>query len=267
MRQLSNSIYGAYDKSMRAKYENTALGLSFAMFSTWMNGMISNYLTKPGQYSGGLTEVEQDRDGSGNLLFMDKNGLTVVEVGSGENKQYIYEETGEAVTDLEGMVPIMKNVPLVVQGIWYTIKDSIKALRQYDDNGNWVGKSKFMEEIIANPMQYANLRKLISDLLFLMLFYSLFKFAVSPMYQEYKKEMVDHSVAENAIAEVLYKSTSRSYDGFMGPLAAFTFLGENTNPPFYTLSTKVTGDLGKFVFGDKTFGQLMTGNIAFFRAF
>lgn len=71
---------------MRAKYENTALGLSFAMFSTWMNGMVSNYITKPGQYSGGLTEVEQDRDGSGNLLFMDKNGLTVVEVGSGENK-------------------------------------------------------------------------------------------------------------------------------------------------------------------------------------
>lgn len=267
MRQLSNSIYGAYDKSMRAKYENTALGLSFAMFSTWMNGMVSNYITKPGQYSGGLTEVEQDRDGSGNLLFMDKNGLTVVEVGNGENKQYIYEETGEPVTDLEGMVPIMKNVPLVVQGIWYTIKDSIKALRSYDNNGNWVGKSKFLEDIYRNPMQWANLRKLISDLVALMLFFCLFKFAISPMYQEYKKEMVDHSVAENAIAEVLYKSTSRSYDGFMGPLAAFTFLGENTNPPFYTLSTKVTGDLGKFVFGDKTFGQLMTGNIAFFRAF
>lgn len=58
MRQLSNSIYGAYDKSMRAKYENTALGLTFAMFSTWMNGMVSNYLTKPGQYSGGATTVE-----------------------------------------------------------------------------------------------------------------------------------------------------------------------------------------------------------------
>lgn len=260
MRQLSNSIYGAYDKSMRAKYENTAIGLSFAMFSTWMNGMISNYFTKPGQYSGGLTDVEQDRDGSGNLLFMDKNGLTVVEVGNGENKQYIYEETGETVTDLEGMVPIMKDVPLVVQGIWYTIKDSIKALRDG-------GYSQFKEEIIANPMQYANLRKLISDLIGMMLFYSLFKFAISPMYQQYKKEMVDYSVAENALAEVLYKSTSRSYDGFMGPLAAFTFLGENTNPPFYTLSTKVVGDLGKFVFGDKTFGQLMTGNIAFFRAF
>lgn len=48
MRQLSNSIYGAYDKSMRAKYEHTALGMTLGMFSTWMNGMISNYLLKPG---------------------------------------------------------------------------------------------------------------------------------------------------------------------------------------------------------------------------
>ena len=254
MRHLSNSIYGAYDKSMRAKYENTALGLSFAMFSTWMNGMVSNYITKPGQYYGGITDVEQDMDGSGNLLFMDKNGLTVVEVVSDGVKHYIYEETGEEVTDLEGMVPIMKDVPLVVQGIMYTLKDALKALTSYDDNGNWIGKSKFLEDIMANPMQMANIRKLLSDLFALMLFYCAFKFAISPLYTEYKKEMEDHSVLENAIAEIMYKSTSRSYDGFMGPLAAFTFLGENTNPPFYTLSTKVTGDLAKFVFGEKTFG-------------
>ncbi len=260
MRQLSNSIYGAYDKSMRAKYENTALGLSFAMFSTWMNGMVSNYITKPGQYSGGLVEVEQDRDGSGNLLFMDKDGLIVIEVESNGSKQYIYQGTGELFEGSEKLVPVIKNVPLVVQGIWYTIKDSIKALKEG-------GYGQFKQDILTNPMQYTNLRKLISDLIFLMLFYSFFKFAISPAYREYKKEMVDHSVVENAIAEILYKSTSRSYDGFMGPIAPLTFLGENTNPPFYSLSTKVTGDLGKFVFGDKAFGALVFDNIAIFRSF
>lgn len=69
-------------------------------------------------------------------------------------------------------------------------------------------------------MQWANMKKLISDLIAVMLFSALFKYAISPAYRELKKEMVDHSVAENAIAEILYKSTSRSYDGFMGPLAA-----------------------------------------------
>ena len=58
MRQVSNSIYGAYDKSMRAKYEHTALGLTFAMFSTWMNGAIANYFTKPGQYVDSIIDYE-----------------------------------------------------------------------------------------------------------------------------------------------------------------------------------------------------------------
>lgn len=39
------------------------------------------------------------------------------------------------------------------------------------------------------------------------------------MYKEFKKEEADHSVIENAMAEILYKSTSRSYDGFMGPVS------------------------------------------------
>ena len=255
MRQLSNSIYGAYDRSMRAKYENTALGLTFAMFSTWMNGMVSNYFTKPGQYVGGPTTIEQDRDGSGNLLFMDKHGVTVVELNNKGEKTYIYEETGEPVTDLEGMVPIMKEVPLVVQGVMYTLWDSIEALR----------KGEFIKEIWNNPMQAANLRKAFSDLIAAFLFFALFKWGITPMYKEFKKEETDHSVIENAMAEILYKSTSRSYDGFMGPVALIQFLGENTNPPIYQVSTKIPSDLMKFAFG-KTFGELMTGNIPLFRA-
>ena len=260
MRQLSNSIYGAYDKSMRAKYEHTALGMTLGMFSTWMNGMISNYLLKPGQYEGRLVETVQDRDGSGNLLFLDKDGFLVTEMNNNGIKKYIYSETGNVVNDLEGLVPVMKDVPLVVQGVWYTIKDSIKAFKE----GGW---NQFNEDIILNPMQFANLRKLISDLLVAALFYSLFKLAITPLYEDHKKEMKDYNIVSNAITEVLYRSTERSYDGFLGPLTMIQFLGENTNPPPYQLSTKVTTDLFKFAFGDKTVGELFTGNIAMFRSF
>jgi hypothetical protein len=45
---------------------------------------------------------------------MDRNGIVVVELNNGTSKTYIYEETGEIVQNLEGMVPIMKEVPLVV---------------------------------------------------------------------------------------------------------------------------------------------------------
>ncbi|MEE0040917.1 MAG: hypothetical protein UFE79_01370 [Catenibacterium sp.] len=91
---------------------------------------------------------------------------------------------------------------------------------------------------------------------------ALFKLAIAPLYTDYKKSMKDESAVQNAIVEVLYKSSSNSYDGFMGPIAPIQYLGGSTNPPAYTLSTKVTGDLFKFVFGDKTFAQLLSGNIA-----
>ena len=255
MRQVSNSIYGAYDKSMRAKYEHTALGLTFAMFSTWMNGAIANYFTKPGQYADSIIDQEQDVDGSGNLLFMDENGIEVTQIQNGDTIQYIYTETGEAVQDPSSLVPIMKNVPRVVQGVWYTLKDSLKALSEG-------GIAQFKKDIASNPMQLANLRKAISDLLAIALFMALFKLAIAPLYTDYKKSMKDESVVQNAIVEVLYKSSSNSYDGFMGPIAPIQYLGSSTNPPAYALSTKVTGDLFKFAFGDKTFAQLMSGNIA-----
>ena len=255
MRQLSNSIYGAYDKSMRAKYEHTALGLTFAMFSTWMNGTIANYLTKPGQYIDSPIDTEQDVDGSGNLLFMDENGIEVTQVQNGDTIQYIYTETGEAVKDPSKLVPILKNVPRVVQGILYTLKDSFMAFSEG-------GIAQFKKDILNNPMQLANLRKLISDLVAAALFAAFFKLAIAPLYTEYKKNMKDENIVQNAIIEVIYKSSSNSYDGFMGPLAPIQYLGGSTNPPAYALSTKVTGDLFKFAFGDKTFIQLMSGNIA-----
>lgn len=260
MRQLANSIYGAYDKSMRAKYEHTALGLTFAMFSTWMNGTISNYLTKPGQYADGIFDLEQDVDGSGNLLFMDINGIEVTQIKNGDQIEYIYTETGEVVQDASQLIPILKYVPRVVQGILYTLKDSLYAFQEG-------GFKQFKQDILNNPMQLANLKKLISDLIATMLFMAFFKLAISPAYTEYKKTMKDESVVQNAIVEVMYKSSSNSYDGFMGPIAPIQYLGGNTNPPAYALSTKVSGDLFKFVFGDKTFIQLASGNIATIRTF
>lgn len=45
-KNLADSIYGAYNQSTKAKYENIAIGRNFALFSTWMNGLIDNYAKK-----------------------------------------------------------------------------------------------------------------------------------------------------------------------------------------------------------------------------
>jgi hypothetical protein len=45
---MADNIYGAYDKSLKARYESLLVGWSFGMFTTWMNGMYNNWFMKPG---------------------------------------------------------------------------------------------------------------------------------------------------------------------------------------------------------------------------
>lgn len=258
IRQLSNSIYGAYDQSMRAKYETMFVGLNFAMFTTWMNGAVANYFTKPGTYVGGVTHTEQRRDGSGNLLFFDDKGNYIIQIDNGTEVQYIYEETGEKVENSSIIMPVINDVPDVIQGIFYTYGNALQALL-VDHN--------FKEEIWDNPMQRANLLKGLSDILLFLLFYLIFKLALDPAYKDYKKEMKDYSVLQNAFVEVMYKSSSKSYDGFAGPIGMITYLGEDTTPPPYQLTTKIGKDICSVLLGDKAVHEIATGNISLFRAF
>ena len=100
----------------------------------------------------------------------------------------------------------MDKVPIVIQGIWYTITDSLKALT----------KGNFKEDIWLDPVQRKNLDKLFSDFLAGMLFVLIYKLALDPAYKDFKKGMKERDVITNATVELLYKSSSRSYDGFEG---------------------------------------------------
>lgn len=82
-------------------------------------------------------------------------------------------------------------------------------------------------------MQRKNLDKLFTDLLAWLLFGTLYKFALTPAYKEFKKGMPERNIVTNAIVELNFKASSRSYDGFRGVYNVFEFLGENTNPPIY----------------------------------
>jgi len=45
-KNFADTIYGSYNQSTRAKYENVALGRNFGVFSTWMNGIVEVYTKK-----------------------------------------------------------------------------------------------------------------------------------------------------------------------------------------------------------------------------
>lgn len=259
MKNVANSIYGSYDRSTRAAYEHMALGVFFGMYSTWMNGIYANYMMKPGQYTNGSTELIQDKDSAGNFKFLDDTGQVIVQYKKEDGSiQYFYDGTMKQATEnLTHIQPLMYRVPIVIQGIYYTLKDSLRAF----SNG------EFKSEIWVDPVQRMNLLKLGSDLLASLLFSILYGCALDPAYKDFKKGMKDRDVLTNATVELVYKSSSRSYDGFKGVFNVFQFLGENTNPPIYSQNLKLIKQTLGTIAGKRSVGDLINNNVAILRAF
>lgn len=257
-RELSNSIYGAYDKSLKSKYEFIALGQSFGMFTTWMNGMSSNYFAAPGLYEDSEVQLVQDTDGSGNNRFMDENGISVIEVNTDDGVKYLYEETGEEYQKTaDTLVKTYKNIPLQVQGIFNT-------LRSFINNIGVNGFDYAKNAIKISTMDQRGLEKALTDLLMSLLFFLGIKLALEPMYKDYKKEMPEHSLFQNALAEIMYGSISKSGDSFNGPVGLLTHIG-TSNPPQYKATLNLITNIGQATFGSRTWTSVLTNNIALAR--
>ena len=245
IRNLGDNIYGSYDKGKRAMAENTSLGIVFGMFSTWFNGIVNNYFMKP-QKNGafGLQEV-QETDEQGRPLFYDEHGGITT------------EDTGMKVT---------KNIPIIVQGIFPTLGVLIDIFRKTE--GGLSTKIEQMRKYLnADQHEKANMRKLLSDLLMWLLFSMLFKLAITPEYKEHKKSMEDNPLLVNMVTEVLYKSTSRAYDQYKGPINIIQFFGENMNPPTYSQPTQLISDAAQALFGEKSWKYLLFDSSGFTRSF
>lgn len=229
---LGDNIYGAYDKSKKGMNEFASYGVLFGSFSTWMNGIVNNYFmdTQKNGFTG--LKMEQQLDENGNKLFFD--------------------EYGNQVTEDTGM-PVYKNVPLIVQGILPTIRDIVNLVR---DDGIQAAK----DYIKGNQVAKANVMKLTSDALMWLLLAALFKLLLSPAYKEHKKHAADNPVLVNLISELLYKSSSRSYDQYKGPVNVLQFFGENMNPPFYSTPINLIKQTGQTIFGDKSWKYLVFNN-------
>lgn len=238
IRAVGDNIYGSYDKGKRAMAENTCLGTLFGMFTTWMNGIVNTYFMKPQKNGVSRLFKEQEIDEQGRLLF--------------------FTEEGEVTTEDTGM-PVLKNVPMITQGIMYTVIDAARMCKQD-------GVRAAYDYIKGNDVAKANMRKLISDMLIGMLLWALFKFAITPEYKEYKKGMEDNPVLQNLVTEILYKSSSRAYDQFKGPLNVLQFFGENMNPPFYSTPVQVLNETGQVLLGDKSWKYLIFDNTGFGRS-
>lgn len=230
IKNLGDTIYGSYSRSTKAMYENLALGSQFGVFSTWMNGIYDVYLGKRRESSYETQQVQKE-DENGNKLWIDDNGNITT------------EDTG---------VPYLTDIPLIVQGVWRTLHDTMSEL--YHGRG-WEG---IKENIINSPMQMRNWKRIGSDLLVALLLYWLFDEIISPAYKEHKKKGDGKDILTNAAIEVLYKGSSSSFEEFKGPFPILDYLMNNTSPASVKWGIKVYKDIGGFLFGDTTFGELVT---------
>lgn len=248
-KNFADTIYGSYNQSTRAKYENVALGRNFGVFSTWMNGIVEVY-TKKRQISTSESKWEQSTDVNGNKEWIDKNGNLVTRELDSEGNPILQE----------GDVPFMKDVPVMVQGVLYTLKD---FFTEWYDNGFESTKNN----VLGNEINRRNFRRMFSDLLVWMVLGLLFTCALTPAYQEHKKNARGQDLIQNGLIELTYNGFHNAYDGFKGPFAVLDYIGNSTNPATYKLPTKILNDMGSYLMGNKTFGGLMMGSQALPRSF
>lgn len=247
---FSDNIYGSYNKSTKAKYEHTAIGRNFAFFSTWMNGIVDVYM-KQTQVSQGESKLEQEYDYNGNPLFFTEDG------------QLTNTPTG---------IPVMHGVPVMVQGVFATLKDMYNTFRYcgMDENGKWSmsqGWKSVQTDILTNEIARRNLRRLARDIIVSLLLTVLFRVWLKRKYQEHKQNADGDKIIANACIEILFKAGNSSFDTFMGPLAVLNYVGNQTNPATYKIQSKIVGDLWSLAVGDKTLGQVAVGSQALPRTF
>lgn len=267
IKNVANNIYGSYDKSLRSMGEFTAIGTFFGMYTTWMNGIWNNWMMKPGKYNISKMTTEQDTDIDGSLLWIDEYGHIFKEVTLEDGSKKYIDQINKIEKSKEELVPLLKHVPIIVQGVMYTLGDAYKIFdAKIKDGGSFSeGLQSAIDYIKEDENTVQSLKHAGLSALLSLLFFILFKFLWDPAYQQTKKGYKDMSVMAQVLNELTYRSFNPATDSFYGPLNIIKYLGEGTDPPIYNVPTKFISDAFKTVLGEKTVGQFITGNFAMFR--
>ena len=242
IKTLGDTIYGSFNKSTQAKYEHLAIGSQFGVFSTWMNGIYDVYFGKRRE-SSFETEKVQKEDTNGNKLWIDEYGNITT------------EDTG---------VPYLTDIPLIVQGVMRTVGDVI-GIFYHKKPTEWMQTLK--TEIYDSPMQWRNMKRLITDFLMSVLLAALVRELLKPAYEEHKKEGEGKDLMTNIAIELLYKGSASSFEEMRGPLPIIEYIMGNTKPAAFQWGSRALEDAYDLIVGDKTFGQWALGMQALTRSF
>lgn len=188
IKQVADSIYGNYDRGGRMMAENMAIGMSFAQFTTYSNGIIANWFSKKRVIKG--DKLEQQKNEAGQLLYFTEDGTITT------------ENTG---------IPVMDNIPIVVQGIIHTFGDILGILSDTNQDDKI---KKIREMLNTNPNDRANIRKAFYNLLWAAFMSILFKEIFDPGYKEIMKSYSSDDVLASAMTYVVYNGGKQSTQNF-----------------------------------------------------
>ena len=131
------------------------------------------------------------------------------------------------ITNENTGIPVMKGVPIMVQGVFATLGDMAKTFYHcgMDEEGHWSaskGWNAIKTDIWTNEIARRNIRRLFRDILI---------------------------------------------GGLLSPMAMLDYIGNQTNPATYRLYSKAMTDSVSLLTGKKTFGQVLVGSQAAVRTF
>lgn len=263
LKEFSDSIYGAYDQSQKARYERLALGHALGVFTTWMNGTIAAWLRQPGKYSSYYTSIDPDgktvikTSDAGNELYFKEDGGLCEKIGD----NYYDCDTGEKVEN-NGDCPVVGEVPVMVQGILYTFKDIWHVLRE-----DGLNPESFKTKIWAAYTNRENLKKLFGDATAYLLYLLLFGLIFTPKYKEHLKSKECNNLIVDGATELFYHSAYSAFDGFAGPYSIVNFLLNDIEPTVATANLGFLRNATRYAMGDTTFKAFIYGNLPIFRSF
>lgn len=256
-KMFSDSIYGAYDLSQRSKLENTALGQVFCMYSTFMNGIIANYLRKPGEYAEQF-EFKQKQDLDGSKYWFDSLGNVITSrVIDGKTKYF--DESGEVFP--QEVWPLFEEIPIQTQGIVYTL---LEAGHLFMSGASF---DTIKENIWNNNVNRANLKKLLSDLLATLIICKLYA-SVIEYGADAAKVLTGDNVYTNLITEPLVSSSRDAGDGFKGLWAVKNYvMDQGLEPTQLNAGYKVMKDIWSLATFDKSLVEVGVSNFPTLRSF
>lgn len=242
IKQVADSIYGNYDRGGRAMAENMAIGMTFAQFTTYSNGIIANWFGKKRVIKG--DKMEQQKNEAGQLLYFLEDGTITT------------ENTG---------VPVMDGIPMVVQGVFHTFGDILGIL----SDTNQDDKIKKIKEMLkANSNDRLNIRKAWTSLLWAAIMGILFKEVFDPGYKELLKSYDSDDYLASAITYVMYnggKQSTQNFHEFLVIPEYFAGTGNMSNGmtiPFQNYPTSLVKNLFNTATNpDKHWGEYIVNNI------